>query len=142
MGGPDSREHSPAKHSGTTLPGPAHSLKSSFAHKDSPVCGGPDSRDRSAAKPFRDLDSSIARSSTSSITHIDSPARGGPDSRDHSAATPIGLKNPSDPAEGDPPKQKSDHPPQTPPKAPPVPTPRGRPERLVSKLTPLQKRRP
>ena len=141
MGGPDLREHSPAKHSGTTLPGPVHSLKSSFAHIDSPARGGPDSRDRSAAKPLRDLDSSIARSSTTSITHINSPARGGPDSRDHSAAISIGLKNPSDPAEGDPPKQKSEHPPQTPPKAPPVPTPRGRPERLVSKLTPLQKRR-
>ena len=98
-------------------------MKSSFAHIDSPARGGPDSRDRSAAKPLRDLDSSIARSSTTSITHIDSPARGGPDSRDHSAAISIGLKNPSDPVEGDPPKQKSDHPSQTPPKAPPVPTP-------------------
>ena len=33
MGGPELREHSLAKLSGTTLPGPAHSLKDSTAHK-------------------------------------------------------------------------------------------------------------
>ena len=48
-GGPESREHSPAKLSGTTLQGSACSLKSSFAHKDNPARGGPDSRDRSTA---------------------------------------------------------------------------------------------
>ena len=85
-GGPELREHSPAKLSGTTLQGPAHSLKSSFAHSDNPAGGGPDSRDRSTA-------------------HLS------------------GLKNPSDPAEGIPPKQEGDHPPKTPPKTPPVPTP-------------------
>ena len=59
------------------------------------------------------------------------------------------MINPSDPAEGDPPKQKSDHPPEAPPrctpqtrpKTPPVPTPQGKLERLDSKLTPFQKRR-
>ena len=82
VGGPESREHSPAKLSGTTLQGPAHSLKSSLAHSDNPAHGGPDSRDRSTAYPS-------------------------------------GLKNPSDPAEGIPPKQESDHPPKTPPNLPP-----------------------
>ena len=38
----ESREHSLAKLSGTTLPGPAHSLKSSTAHKENPAHGGPD----------------------------------------------------------------------------------------------------
>ena len=52
MGGPESREHSPAKLSGTTLQGPACSLKSSLAHSDNPARGGPDSRDRSTAKLF------------------------------------------------------------------------------------------
>ena len=47
------------------------------------------------------------------------------------------MKNPSDPAEGIPPKQESDYPPKT----PPVPTPRSKPEKLEAKLTPLQKRR-
>ena len=51
------------------------------------------------------------------------------------------MKNPSDPAEGIPPKQESDHPPKTPPKPPPVPTPQSKPEKLEAKLTPLQKRR-
>ena len=37
MGGPESREHSPAKLSGTTLPGPAHSLKDSFTPVDNPA---------------------------------------------------------------------------------------------------------
>ena len=51
------------------------------------------------------------------------------------------MINPSDPAEGIPPKQESDHPPKTPPNTPPVPTPQGKSERLEAKLTPLQKRR-
>ena len=51
------------------------------------------------------------------------------------------MKNPSDPAEGIPPKQESDHPLTTPPKTPPIPTPRSKPEKLEAKLTPLQKRR-
>ena len=51
------------------------------------------------------------------------------------------MTNPSDPTEGDPPKQEGDHPPRTPPKTPPVPTPQGKPERLEAKLTPLQKKR-
>ena len=104
VGGPESREHSPAKFSGTTLPGLAHSLKSSTAHKEN-------------------------------------PAHGSPDSRDHSTAHPSGLTNPSDPTEGDPPKQESDHPPKSPPKTPPVPTAHGKSGRLEAKLTPLQKRR-
>ena len=52
-GGPESREHSLVKFCGTTLPGPACSLKSSTAHKDNPACGGPDSRDRSTAKSLK-----------------------------------------------------------------------------------------
>ena len=111
-GGPESREHLPAKVSGTTLPGPACSLKSSTAHKENPACGGPDSRDRSTAKSFRGVDSSIAHRTTHRVTHKDNPARGGPDSRDHSTAHPSGLTNPSDPTEGDRPKQESDHPPK------------------------------
>ena len=51
------------------------------------------------------------------------------------------MKNPSDPADGIPPKQESDHPPNTPKKTPPVPTSQGKSERLEAKLTPLQKRR-
>ena len=47
------------------------------------------------------------------------------------------MKNPSDPVQGIPPKQESDHPP----KILPVPTPRSKPEKLATKLTPLQKRR-
>ena len=141
MGGPESREHSPAKFCGTTLPGPAHSLKSSTAHKENPAHGGPDSRDRSTAKSFKGVDSSIAHRSTHRVAHKDNPARGGPDSRDCSTAHPSGLTNPSDPTEGNPPKQESDHPPKTPPNTPPVPTPRGKSERLEAKLIPLQKRR-
>ena len=139
-GGPESREHSPAKLSGTTLQGPARSLKSSLARSDNPARGGPDSRDRSTANSLKGVDSSFARS-THVVAHSDNPARGGPDSRDRSTAHPSGLKNPSDPAEGIPPKQESDHPPKTPPKTPPVPTPRSKPEELEAKLTPLQKRR-
>ena len=171
-GGPESREHSPAKLSGTTLQDPARSLKSSFAHSDNPAHGGPDSRDRSTANPLKGVDSSFAHS-THVVAHSDNPAHGGPDSRDRSTANPLkgvdssfahsthvaahsdnpahggpdsrdcstahlsGLKNPSDPAEGIPPKQESDHPPKT----PPIPTPRSKPEKLEAKLTPLQKRR-
>ena len=141
MGGPESREHSPAKFSGTTLPGPACSLKSSTALKENPTCGGPDSRDRSTAKSFRGVDSSIAHRGTHRVAHKDNPAHGGPHSRDHTTAHPSGLTNPSDPTEGDPPKQESDHPPRTPPKTPPVSNPQGKSERLEAKLTPLQKRR-
>ena len=140
-GGPESREHSPVKFCGTTLPGPAHSLKSSTAHKENPARGGPDSRDCSTAKSFKGVDNSIAHRSTHIVAHKDNPAHGGPDSRDHSTAHPSGLTNPSDPAEGDPPKQESEHPPKTPPSTPPVPTPQGKPKRLEAKLTPLQKRR-
>ena len=114
-GGPESREHSPAKLSSTTLQGPARSLKSSLAHSDNPARGGPDSRDRSTANSLKGVDSSFARS-THVVAHSDNPARGGPDSRDRSTAHPSGLKNPSDPAEGIPPKQEIDHPPRTPPK--------------------------
>ena len=135
-GGPESREHSPAKLSGTTPQGPARSLKSSTAHKDNTARGGSDSRDRSTANSLKGVDSSFALS-THIVAHRDKPARGGPDSRGRSTAHPSGLKNPSDPAEGNPPKQESDHPPKT----PPVPTPESKPEKLEAKLTPLQKRR-
>ena len=123
MGGPELREHSLAKISGTTLPGSAHSLKDSTAPKENPVHGGPDSRDCSTAKSFRGIDSSIAHRTTHRVAHKDNPACGGPDSRDHSTAHPSGLTNPSDPTEGDLPKQEGDHPPRTPPKTLPVPTP-------------------
>ena len=136
MGGPESREHSLAKLSGTTLQGPACSLKSSFAHKDNPVCGGPDSRDRSTANSLKGADSSFAHS-IHIVAHNDNPACGGPDSRDRSTAHLSSLKNPSDPAEGIPPKQESDHPQ----KKKPLPTPQSKPEKLEAKLTPLQKRR-
>ena len=122
-GGPESREHSPAKLSGTTLQGPAHSLKSSTAHKENPAHGGPDSRDHSTANSLKGVDSSSALRSTQGVAHKDNPAHGGPYSRDRSTAHPSGLKKPSDPAEGIPPKQESDHPPKTPPSTPPVPTP-------------------
>ena len=142
-GGPESREHSPAKLSGTTLQGPACSLKSITAHKDNPACGGPDSRDHSTANSLKGVDSSSSSAlrHTQIAAHRDNPACGGPDSRDHSTAYPSGLKNLSDPAEGNPSKQESDHPPKTPPKTPPVPTPQSKSERLEAKLTPLQKRR-
>ena len=49
---PASREHSPAKYSGTEdLKGPAHSVKGRIAHKESPASGGPDSREHSTAHP-------------------------------------------------------------------------------------------
>ena len=139
-GDSESREHSPAKLSGTTLQGPARSLKSSLAHSDNPARGGPDSRDRSTANPLKGVDSSSARS-THVVEHSDNPAHGGPDSRDRSTAYPSGLKNPSDPAEGIPPKQESDQPPKTPPNTQSIPTPQSKPEKLEAKLTPLQKRR-
>ena len=138
-GGPESREHSPAKFCGTTLQGPAHSLKSSIAHKENPAHGCPDSRDHSIAKSLKGVDSSSALRSTQKVAHKENPAHGGPDSRDRSTAHPSGLKNPSDPAEGFPPKQESDHPPKTPPNTPLVPTPQGKSERLEVKLTPYSK---
>ena len=98
-------------------------MKSSTAHKENPAHGGPDSRDRSTAKSFKGVDSRIAHRSTHIVAHKDNPAHGGPDSRDHSTAHPSGLTNPSDPTEGNLPKQESDHPPKTPPNTPPVPTP-------------------
>ena len=140
-GGPELREHSLAKLSGTALPGPACSSKDSTALEDNPAHGGPDSRDRSTAKSFRGVDSSIAHRTTHRVAHKDNPACGGPDSRDRSTAHPSGLTNPSDPTEGDLPKQEGDHTPRTPPKTPPVPTSQGKSERLEAKLTPLQKRR-
>ena len=103
VGGPESREHSPAKLSGTTLQGPVRSLKSSLAHSDNPARGGPDSRDHSTANSLKGVDSSFS-CSTHVVAHSDNPACGGPDSRDRSTALPSGLKNPSDPAEGIPPK--------------------------------------
>ena len=137
-GGPESREHSPAKLSNTTLQGPAHSLKSSTAHKDNPSRGGPDSRDCSTASSLKCVDSSSSSALrlTQIAAHRDNPAHGGPDLRDHSTAHSSGLKNPSDPSGGNPPKQESDHPPKT-----PVPTPQSKSEKLEAKLTPLQKRR-
>ena len=106
-------------------------MKSRVAHKENPACGGPDSRDCSTAKSFRAVDSSIAHRSTHRVAHEDNPAHGGPDSRECSTAHPSGLTNPSDPTEGDRPKQESDHPPKT----PPVPTPQNKSERLEAKLT-------
>ena len=73
MGGPESREHSRTKLRGTTLQGPARSLKSSFAHKDNPAHGGPDSRDQSTANSLKGVDSSFARS-THVVAHSDNPA--------------------------------------------------------------------
>ena len=138
----DSGECSPADSQGADIhPGPALRKARSLEHLDFEAAGGPESREHSPAKlsgttlqgPVHSLKSSLARS--------DNPAHGGPDSRDRSTAHPSSLKNPSDPAEGIPPKQESDHPPKTPPKTPPVPTPQSKPEKLEAKLTPLQKRR-
>ena len=130
------------------LPGPAHSLKDSIAHKESlkdsivhkesPASGGPDSRDHSTAKSSRGIDSSIAHSSTHRTAHKSNPASGGPDSRDHSTAHPSGLSNPSDKTEEayskghHPPRHISDHPPTT----PPGPTSGAQLEQLDSRLTP------
>ena len=116
-------------------------MKSSTAHKENPARGDPDSKDCSTVKSFKGVDSSIVHRSTHRVAHKDNPARGGPDSRDHSTAHPSGLTNPSDPAEGDLPKQESNHPPKTPPNTPPIPTPQDKSERLEAKLTPLKKRR-
>ena len=67
---PASREHSPAKYSGTEdLPDPAHKLKDKTAHKESPASRGPDSREHSTAKPSRDINDSIAHSSTHRTAH-------------------------------------------------------------------------
>ena len=85
--------------------------------------GGPESREHSLAKFCGTTLPGAACSLNSSTAHKENPACGGPDSRDHSTAHPRGLKNPSDPAEGIPPKQESDRPPKTPPNTPPVPTP-------------------
>ena len=76
-GGPESREHSPAKFCGTTLPGPARSLKSSTAHKENPAHGGPDARDRSTAYP-------------SGLTNPSGPTEGNPPKQesDHPPKTP------------------------------------------------------
>ena len=66
-------DYSPVKFSGTTLPGPACSLKDSTAHKENPTRGGPDSRDRSTAKSFRGVDSSITHRTTHRVAHKDNP---------------------------------------------------------------------
>ena len=144
LGGPASREHSLVKHSGTKdLPGPAHSLKDSIAHKESPASGGPDSRDHSTAKSSRGIDSSIAHSNTHRTAHKSNPASGGPDSRDCSTAHPSGLSNPSDKTEEAyskghyPPRHISDHPPTTPPRL----TSSAPLEWLDSRLTPHQRKR-
>ena len=78
-------------------------MKSSIAHKDNPAHGGPDSRDRSTTNSLKGVDSSFTLS-THVVAHSDNPAHGGPDSRDRSTAHLSGWKNPSDPAEGNPPK--------------------------------------
>ena len=142
--GPASREHSPAKHSGTKdLPDPTHSLKDNIAHKESPASGGPDSRDHSTAKSSRGVDSIIAHSSTQRTGHKSYPASGGSDSRDCSTAHPSGLSNPSDKTEGvftkghHPPRHTNDHPPTTPPR----PSPHTQLEQLDSKLIPHQRKR-
>ena len=61
-GGPESRERSPAKLSGTTLQGPARNLKSSLVRSDNPARGGPESRECSTANSFKGVDSSFAHS--------------------------------------------------------------------------------
>ena len=138
----DSGERSPADSQGVDIhPGPALRKARSLEHLDFEAAGSPESREHSPAKLSGTTLQGPARSLKSSTAHKDNPAHGGPDSRDRSTAHPSGLKNPSDPAEGNPPKQESDHPPKTPPKTPPVPTPQSRSEKLEAKLTPLQKRR-
>ena len=141
-GDSDSGERSPADSQGVdTHPGPALRKAHSLEHLDIEAAGDPESREHSPAKFCGTTLPGPAHSLKSSTAHKENPARGGPDSRDRSTTHPSGLTNPSDPAEGDPPKQESDHLPKTPPSTPPVPTPRGKPERLEAKLTPLQKRR-
>ena len=138
----DSGERSPADSQGVDIHlGPALRKARSLEHLDFEAARGPESREHSSAKLSGTTLQGPAHSLKSSLARSDKPAHGGPDSRDHSTAHPSGLKNPSDPAEGIPPKQESDHPPKTPPKTPPVPTPRSKPEKLEAKLTPLQKRR-
>ena len=134
----DSGEHSPADSQGVDIhPGPALRKARSLEHLDFEAAGGPESREHSLANLSGTTLQGPARSLKSRFAHKDNPARGGPDSRDRSTAHLSVLKNPSDPAEGIPPKQESDHPPKT----PPVPSPRSKPEKLETKLTPLQKRR-
>ena len=138
----DSGEHSPADSQGVDIhPGPALRKAHSLEHLDFEAAGGPESREHSPAKLSGTTLQGPAHSLKSSTAHKDNPAHGGPDSRDRSTAHPSGLKNPSDPAEGNPPKQESDHPPKTLPKTSPVPVPRSKSEKLEAKLTPLQKRR-
>ena len=140
-GDSDSGKHSPADSQGVDIhPGPALRKTRSLEHLDIEAVGGPESREHLPAKFCSSTFPGPARSLKSSTAHKENPAHGGPDSRDHSTAHPSGLTNSSDPAEGDLPKQESDHPPKTPPNTPPVPTPRGKSERLEAKLTPLQKR--
>ena len=123
-GDSDSGERSPADSQGVdTYPGPALRKARSLEHLDIEAVGGPESREHSLAKFCGTTLPGPARSLKSSTAHKGNPARGGPDSRDRSTAHPSGLTNPSDPAEGDPPKQESDHPPKTPPSTPPVPIP-------------------
>ena len=120
----DSGEHSPADSQGVdSHPGPALRKACSLEHLDFEAVGGPESREHSLAKLSGTTLQGPAHSLKSSTAHKDNPACGGPDSRDRSTAHPSGLKNLSDPAEGNPPKQESDHPPKLPPKTPPVPIP-------------------
>ena len=138
----DSGERSPADSQGVDIhPGPALREARSLEHLDFEAAGGPESREQSPAKLSGTTLQGPAHSLKSSTAHKDNPAHGGPDSRDCSTAHPNGLKNPSDPAKGNPPKQESDHPPKTPPKTPPLPIPQSKSEKLEAKLTPLQKRR-
>ena len=123
----DSGEHPPADSQGVDIhPGPALRRAHSLEHLDFEAAGGPESREHSLAKLSGTTPQGSAHSLKSSTAHKENPARGGPDLRDCSTAHPSGLKNPSEPAEGIPPKQESDHPPRTPPSTPPVPTPRGK----------------
>ena len=134
----NSGERSPADSQGVDIhPGPALRKAHSLEHLDFEAAGGLESREHSPAKLSGTTLQGPARSLKSRLACSDNPARGGPDSRDRSTAHPSGLKNRSDPAEGIPPKQESDHPPKT----PPVPTPQSKPEKLETKLTRLQKRR-
>ena len=140
--GSDSGERSPADSQGVDIhPGTALRKACSLEHLDFEAAEGPESREHSPAKLSGTTPQGPVRSLKSSLARSDNPAHGGPDSRDRSTAHPSGLKNPSDPAEGIPPKQESDHPPKTPPNTPPIPTPQSKPEKLEAKLTPLQKRR-
>ena len=124
-GDSDSGERSPADSQGVDIhPGPALRKAHSLEHLDIEATGGPESREDSPAKFCGTTLPGPTRSLKSSTAHKENPARGGPDSRDRSTAHPSGLINPSDPTEGNPPKQESDHPPNTPSNTPPVPTPK------------------